>query len=71
MKTTHICMMLLSATTIMASTEMNTFDHIVSASKEHLPVVWETIKKKAKEIPLTKRQAWKKNRIDPQTGRQY
>ena len=58
-----LCMML-AASSIMAATAPGPVDQLVQAGREQLPVVWEAVKKRASEVPLTKRQAWKKNRVD-------
>merc|ERR1712021_190696 len=65
-----LCMML-AASSIMAATAPAPVDQLVQASQEQLPVVWEAVKKRASAVPLTKRKAWKTNRIDPRTARQY
>ena len=65
-----LCMML-AASSIMAATAPGPVDQLVQASREQLPVVWDAVKKRASAVPLTKRKAWKTNRVDPRTGRQY
>lgn len=53
-----------------ASLESNVH-HIVQQGREHLPVVWKSVKHNLAKVPVTKREALKRYNVDPKTGKPF